>query len=82
MVDGAQIFKIGISNISGDFKFEFLKLVFLISPETSNLVSASTMRSNFDGMQKLGRKGRDPVYATYILNFRTPVNISRMADAV
>jgi len=32
-----------------------------LKPETSNLVYASTMRSNFDGTQKLGHRGRDPV---------------------
>jgi len=64
-----------------------LILAFLIPPdkvklETSNLEHASTMRSNFGAMQKLGQRGRGPVYATYILNFRTPVNICRMADAI
>jgi len=68
MADGAQIFNIGIPYISR----QAIKL------ETSNLVHASNMKSNFDGMQKLGQRGCDPVYATYILNLRTPVNISRI----
>jgi len=33
-------------------------------------------------MQKLGRRECDPVYETYILNFRNPKNISRTADAI
>jgi len=40
------------------------------------------VRSNFENMQKLGQRGCDPVYATYNLNSRTPVNISQMAKAV
>jgi len=32
-------------------------------------------------MRKLGQMGRDPVYATYILDLPTPVNSSQMANA-
>jgi len=70
MADGAQIFNICIPYITGNLKLE-----------TSNLVRASTMRSNFENVQKLGQRGRDPVYATYILNLRF-VNISQMAKAI
>jgi len=63
------------------------KLVFLISPERlkleiSNLVCALTIRSNYENMRKLGQSGRDPVYAIYILNLPTPVNISPMAKSI
>jgi len=44
MADGAKIFNIGIPNISGTGKTIYFKLM-----------HASTMRSNFDGMQKLGQ---------------------------
>jgi len=50
MVDDAKIF-----NTWTQISLEHLKL------ETSNLVCASTTRSNFDGMQKLGQRRRDPV---------------------
>jgi len=53
MADDAQIF-----NIRTPISMERLKL------DTSNLVCASTARSNFDGMQKIGQRGRDPVYVT------------------
>jgi len=51
MAEYVQIF-----NIRAPISIEELKLV-----ETSNLVCALTMRSNFDGMQKLGQRGHDPV---------------------
>jgi len=47
---------------------KFLLFVFLISPErldTSNLVHASAMKSNFENMHKLSQRGCEPVYATY-----------------
>jgi len=50
VADDAQIF-----NIRTPISLEQLKL------ETSNLVCVSTTRSNFEGMQKLGQRGRDPV---------------------
>jgi len=53
MADDAQIF-----NIWTPMSLERLK------QETSNLVHASTTRSKFDSVQKLGQRGRDPVYVT------------------
>jgi len=50
MADDAQIF-----NIPTPISLERLKL------EISNLVCASTTRSNFNGMQKLDQKRRDPI---------------------
>jgi len=50
MADDAQIF-----NLRAPISLELQKLA------TSNLVCASMTRSNFDGMQKLGQMGRDPV---------------------
>jgi len=69
MANDAQIF-----NIRALISFERLKL------ETSNLVCTSTT-SSFDRMQKLGQRGRGLFSVTYILNLRTPVNISRTAKA-
>jgi len=65
MADDAQIF-----NIRTPISMEQLKL------ETSNLVYASTTRSNFDGIQKLGQSLGD-----LDLNLRIPVNICRTAKA-
>jgi len=48
---------------------------------SSNLVCALTMRSSFDGLQKLGQRGYGPFSVTYISNLQAPVNISRMATA-
>jgi len=33
-------------------------------------------------MQKLSQRGRDPVYATYNLSLRTPVDVSQLAKAI
>jgi len=68
---------------------KIFSIVFLIPRErlkiaTSNLVCTSTrpMRSNFENMQKLDQKRRDPVYATYNLNLRTSANISQVAKPI
>jgi len=53
MADDVQIF-----NIWTLVSLERLKL------EALNLVCSSTTRSQFDGMQKLGQRGRDLVYVT------------------
>jgi len=53
MANDAQIF-----NIRTPISLERLKL------ETSNVVCASTTKSKFDGIQKLGQRERDPVYVT------------------
>jgi len=53
LADDAWIF-----NIRFPMSPERLKL------ETANLMCVSTTRSKFDGMQKLGQRGRDPVYVT------------------
>jgi len=56
MADGAHIFNFGIPYIPGkanarDFKFG----------------AALAMRSNFENMQKVGQRGREPVYAIYYI---------------
>jgi len=58
MADDAQIF-----NIQIPISLERLKL------ETSNLVCASTTRSNFDGMQKLSQSGNNLGHIALLLNF-------------
>jgi len=56
MADDAQI-----CNIRFPISLKRLNL------ETSNLVCASTSRSDFDSMQKtIGQRRRDPVYVTQI----------------
>jgi len=39
------------------------------------------MRSNFENVQKVGQRGRDPINATNILNLQTVMNIFETAKA-
>jgi len=70
MANDAQIF-----NVWTPISLKRLQL------QTSNLVCASTTKSNIDGMQKLGQRGTWPSLGDLDLNLWIPVNISRMAKA-
>jgi len=61
MAYNAQFF-----NIRVPISFERLKL------ETSNLVRASTTRSSFDRMQRLGQRVRGPILGNLDFKFTDP----------